>query len=175
MKRSYMLYIKTFGGTAICLALIFFFIIPTYQSIRTLKEEIYENNVALEQKKQTQQNFSSIKTEFQKVQDDSKKLEHAFLSKDTSSILQTIESLENLAVSHNVTQNLTIDPIPESENDPLISSKITLTLDGTFESLYMLIKEFEDLPYYINIDSFTISSATDGSYNATLLGNVYWL
>jgi len=175
MKRNFTLYIKTIIGLLLCLGLAAFVIFPTFKSVNKLKNSVHESNVELEKTKQTQENFSSIKTEFEKVQESSKSLEGAFVTKDTPTILETIEYIENLASARHVTQTLTINPIPESNDATTISSAIEITLEGSFDSIYLFIKDVEDLPYYININSVNVAKQLNESYTATLLGDIFWL
>ncbi len=175
MKRSITLYAKAIAGLIIAAGLFLFAFMPLYSSVTELKNSIHQENVTLEKNKQTQNDFSSLAKQYEEIQENSKTLEQAFLEKKTSTILETIENIETIATQRKITQTLTIDPIPEPTDTKILSSSVKLTLQGTSGAIFLFLADLENLDYYISINSADFTKQANGTYNATLKGDIYWL
>lgn len=175
MKRNAALYIKVAAGVVITAALFIFAFMPLYSSVSDLKNSIHKENVTLEKNRQTQNDFSSLAAQYEEIKENSESLGQAFLEKKTSTILETIESIEAIATNRRITQTLTIDPIPEPTDTTTLTSSVKLMVQGTSDGIFLFLKDLEDLPYYISIESVDFSKQTTGIYDATLEGTIYWL
>jgi Tfp pilus assembly protein PilO len=175
MKRNYLLFFKIAISLIVSGGVVVFGVLPLFSSVTDLGVTIHEENIKLEKEKLIRTDYSSLVRQYTEIQENSKSLEQAFVAKRTSSILETIEHIESLANARNVAHTLTLDPIPEATDTATLLSSVTLTVEGSSDSIFLFLKDLEDLPFYININSLDLSKETDGSYNANLSGQIYWL
>lgn len=121
--------------------------------------------------------FTTLKRDSEIVGTGDAAIEHAFIPSDN--ILDFIAGLETLALKNNTTQAFRFEtPVVTSIDAPLplatISFSNSLATNALTFSNYL--KEFERLPYFAKIESFTISAqdktgwrgASTATYRATL-------
>ncbi|MFH1046987.1 MAG: hypothetical protein V1738_01690 [Patescibacteria group bacterium] len=176
---------KIIGTTAvlllIALAIAGGIIVPTVMRIRSLADELAEQQMEIERQytlrsyaKQTLADIAEAQTKFDKV-------------KSTSIIegqeLNFIKALEHAATISGVEQQINLETVNEVELT-LWEREIPLKLrvQGPFPSVMSWLNEIEHLNYYVLFDTISISAQRiggiadpQGKVDAMFIGRVFWL
>lgn len=167
------------GATLLAgLTLLFFVAWPSYQQIRQLNDEIYQERVGLEKLYQKGQILKQTVQEYEKVKPEVTKLSSVYLQPNDE--LNLITKLEDAAQMSNVKQHLTLgvqDPKKTKNTLP-----IQLQISGQLKDFVGYLQKIEGLDYYLNIDSLRLSKNGTGNQSiqssnpleAVLLGLIYY-
>jgi|GEM_PF-5371791 len=174
MKRNWIPYLKIGISVLVPAGLIIFLILPLYASVKELKTSIHNENILLVKKQNVQNNYSSISRQYNEIQENVDMLDQAFVSKQTATILETIGNIEDLATARKLKQTIAINPIPESSDTATLFSTIKIDLSGTPANIFLFLRDIEDLPYYLNIATVSISKDALGETKGSLEGKIFW-
>lgn len=83
----------------VLIVVLYFGIYQQYSLIQEKDETIHSEKITLEKQKRQNSDLVSLNRQYEEIQDNASKLDTAFLSKDTISILQFIEDVESLSNS----------------------------------------------------------------------------
>ncbi len=140
--------------------------------IHRISSSIYEKEgLALLLEKRSE-NLIKIKSELDKIGNPEQTIENAFPNSDN--VLEFVSSMESLAATYSIKQTLRFGnsvPAPELATADLnfLVIDYNLTLAGNINILINYLKDFEQLPYFTAINSFTITSGTDW-FNESQIG-----
>lgn len=140
--------------------------------IYKISSSIYEKEgLALLLEKRSE-NLVKLKTELDKIGNADLTIENAF--PDSNNVLEFVSTMESLASTYSIKQTLKFGnsvPAPglgTTEMEFLVID-YNLNLAGNINILINYLKDFEKLPYFTTISSFTITSGTDW-FNESQIG-----
>lgn len=167
-------FIITITASILFILLAFFGLYQQLSTVQALSLEIQDEKIELERQKQQNMDLNSVTRQYQEIQENASKLDEAFISKDTISILQFIEDIESLSNSIALEEQLTVTPLPQSDDDPILTSEVLLTLQGSFPNIYRFLEAIEQKSFYITFSDMDITKSLETSYRATLKGSIHW-
>lgn len=164
------------GSTALVLiAIAAFLLIPFIQDISGLTKQNYDKRVRLAIVKKQSSNISVMKRDYNKIQDDIKKISQVFIPKKET--INFITNLENMAAQDNLTQKIQLQGIKISDLEQTTTEvkelPLQLTLSGDFNSIMKYLNQIEALNYYINFSKLNFTGSGT-SVNLTISGLTYW-
>lgn len=161
----------------IIIAAIAVWILPTYALVQNQKLKIYDERVKIEQQTQQFSDTKSLTQQYNKIGEDVKTLQAAFLSKETDTILNFIDQIDTTASALHVTDSVTISPLPNSTTNVLTKSDVAITASGSYPAVMTFLTKIETKSIYMNFNSVEISTKEETSANSfslTLKGSIYW-
>lgn len=169
--------ISTIAFALLLVALVILIIIPSYQEIRVINEQVMEERLRLEKlytqgqlQKTVQQNYESIKH-------DIAFLDEVMLAEREE--LSYITAVERAASETGVELDLAIGESTRAPETRFSELSFTLQAQGDWEQLERFVSRLESLPYYTNISEMT-ASVRDGEPGKlrhaamTLRAATYW-
>jgi len=154
MNNKIKIIISCLISASIALGLIYFVIIPLWIKNSNLSQQI-EQQRALGKNKSHQQEYekimNKIKSDYQAIAPKIKQISNALLSKDQAVVF--IESLENLAASLNLEQDIVISD--QTKKDKQLT-QFKVNLQGDFPQIVRYSEAVENLPYINKIDQIYI-------------------
>ena len=137
--------------------IVYFIILPRVNFIRKNGKAIVERRVFLEEQYIKARNFKKNNEEMKLVDKDIERLDEVFVHYNED--LQFIETLENLASSHNVDQRISLGKVESEEINEFEEITLEISAEGSFLNIMNYLIGLETLNYYINISSLDISKA----------------
>lgn len=162
---------------SIVVLLLFGAIMPLIKGVKT-KSSDYVNNIAATNNLYA--DWLSLRTAEKTLKKiDENRLENIFLNPDQS--LNFIVAIENIVKRNNLHHEIRLLTLsPTAPNKGTINQNPTLpfqlTIRGTFPDFMRLLKDLENLPYFVEIDIFEIQHSGDitlPALKATLNIKVY--
>lgn len=163
--------------SVLMILLVVVWVMPTFSFVRNQKDKIYDERIKIEQQTQQFSDTKSLTQQYNKISEDVKTLQAAFLSKDTDAILSFIDHIDSTAGTAKVTDSVKISPLPDSTASPLTRSEITITASGTYPDVLQFLSSVEQMSVYINLSTIEMSSRKESEPNPftlTLKGSIYW-
>ncbi|MBD3311823.1 MAG: hypothetical protein GF349_05050 [Candidatus Magasanikbacteria bacterium] len=147
-------------------AIIYFVLIPNAMKILKLQSDINQNQQFLEEQWQKSKHLKKSMQEFDTVKKEVEK--YSAMTMKEGEELKIITELEAVAEKNNIRQNLELGDI-SNEEDPDIGLKFykfSFRNYGTYHDLVKYLKDIEELPYFINIDTLRFQRGSGNKYNA---------
>lgn len=143
----------------IIFSIIYFIIIPTTKDIKEIRDVIISQKIEKERVLNREKNISNLSIKIKKIEPMIEKLDNVFI--DESKRREFISTLENIAQKSNVT-NTSISPQNNKETTGIYETiPLTISATGKFDDIMKYLKELEKINYYINIQSFDITTTNN--------------
>lgn len=143
----------------IIFSIIYFIIIPTTKDIKKIRDVIISQKIEKERVLNREKNISNLSIKIKKIEPMIEKLDNVFI--DESKRREFISTLENIAQKSNVT-NTSISPQNNKETTGIYETiPLTISATGKFDDIMKYLKELEKINYYINIQSFDITTTNN--------------
>ena len=122
---------------------------------------------------------TTLRDHFNTIGDNDKKIRDAFLS--TDNVLEFVNAIETAATQHSMQQTIKFgtpgEAILETEDLTILPISFSITANGTITTVTQYLKQVEMLPYFAEITSLTLATAspqgwTDAS-SITIQGILY--
>lgn len=145
----------------LAIASIFFF----RSRIKFLSEESSRLRIEFLANQIQQATFIDLSNNYEKIKPHLEKIDQAI--PEEKNILPFINEIENLATNKQLIQNFKFEKVGESSLTPIFKeARFSLTLYGNLSQFLDYLKSFEEIPYFVKIDSVNFSgtpSLTDFS------------
>lgn len=148
---------------AINAAVIYFFIIPTINGVKNLRNDILNIEIDSANKITQEKNISDLNNKIKKIQPQLDKVNSIFISQNRE--IEFINALENLAGKYGVVQKLNIDFNNPAKGDTFSAVPVAIDTEGNFSNLINYLSALEAMPYYINIDSVSFTANNESQNN----------
>lgn len=157
-------------------------VVPTILSIRDIRAEIAGEHAKIQDRYLRRSELKESLQDLQKVRSGVAALTAVGIRQGSE--LDFVQALEDAATATHVRQDLQLRTADQKDisswerNVPVI-----IGVEGTYTDVLRYLKLIETLPYYTNINSFTMRSTrlpgtdinTAADVRLDLLGNVYWI
>jgi len=169
--------VSTVTFLALLLSIIILIIIPSFQEIKVINQQVLEERVRLEKlyvrgqlQKKVRDNYNSIKNDIGFLDE--------FLLKENQE-LQYITTLEHYANENNVSLEITIGEPQRKPQQRFSILPFTLQLSGNWPAIVKWLSDIETLPYYTNIKEITVTArdaqGKDRASSVSISAETYWL
>ncbi len=143
-----------------------------YAEIRSKNLRVSEVEQDLSQKNTRYDYLLSMQKLVKDSENDIKKIDDSIVPKSGDVLF--IETIENLAKSHNLTitiesLNLTSDPKLESN---VATFKIKASVEGLWSDLYLFASEIESIPVKVKINKFSLKNKDEIPADKTKIANM---
>lgn len=153
------------------LILVVFFIKPTFSEIEKMRKEIKTELMTIEKSYLKSQILTKAKKEFNEIEKNIQSLQNIFLSEEKGT--EFITFLEKIAHQYNIIQEIKIGEAQSLKDDYKVIS-LQLSLKGSFFNLIRYFQEIENLDFYFNIESLTLTTVNDEEVMASVTAKIYW-
>lgn len=156
--------IKVLIAAGIALAAVWFF----SREITRISNSMAEKTALTSLMESRNDIILKLKNDLEPIGNKKVKIEQALPPADN--ILEFIGALESLAAKHSLTQNIKFSsPIPlaavAGESLNFYSIDYNLTLNGSVSTLILYLKDFERLPYFSGVNSFTLNAQAPNTWS----------
>lgn len=169
LSNTYKIYIVGGPAIALTIALLFFLIYPLYTKNVELKESIYGKRVQLASFQQQRENIEQTRKEYNSIKADIDSISKIFI--DEENVLGLISSLEEIAISKDIIQSISLGTFTTNGSTRELNFKIIV--QGSWASTLAYIATLEQLDYYIIISDIVYDSnenRTEVSIDAIVYG-----
>jgi hypothetical protein len=162
--------IKTFFSIVLIVSTMFYITIPAFKNVKEKNSQISDQLFTADQLLQKGQTVNKLGEDIERIKPFLDKLDSVFIKPDEE--LDFIISLEELGELKGVESHLSINDIPDENG--IIDVPIALSANGAFENTLNYLIALQQLNFYINIKSISISSPASNSLETSLRGFTYW-
>lgn len=176
--------VRTYGSTIFTLLtmaiFIFFAIKPTVETILVLQKKIVNSSQVLDKITQKANNLTLAKKNYENL-DLTIKNKISDAIPDTITLRSIIQSLEQTAKLHEASVSaLQIQPFTIDTKDNKLGAiaeiSFTFNIEGTYQNLISVLKDFNTSSRLLSIDSLTLSKLSDGSgLIMSISGKAYYI
>ena len=173
--------ITILGYLVVLVVVVIFVIIPSVKKIQTISQEVYDQQVHLEELYMRGQLIKRVQRQLAEINPFIEKMTRGFV--DPEQGVNFILTLENLAQSNNLEQRIEMKPEQAIQKNIYEVLPVRLSLEGNFIDFIKYLKMSEGMDYYFNVEVLDISSLkpkyagpTPGpdKLNVLLQGQSYW-
>lgn len=167
---------------AIVLGIIFYIVMPTINDIIEMRNNINSQRMDLEKKYQKGQSLKQLNENINIIEPQLEKLNSLFIKPDE--VLEFITTLENAANKNNIDQKINLDLSMGVDENDYKKTPVQIAAGGSFRDQLKYLSALESLNYYVNIKSFTIttaspkvqaeSQANEDMVNFNFFADTYW-
>jgi Tfp pilus assembly protein PilO len=140
-------------------AVIYFFILPTINKIKSLRNEILNIEIDSANKITQEKNISDLNNKIKKIQPQLNEINSIFINQNRE--IEFINALEDLASKNNIDQKLNIDFNNPTKGGTFNSVPVGINANGNFNNVIGYLSALEAMSYYINIDSVTFTASNN--------------
>lgn len=144
------------AASVVILAIFILFVFPLYTKVIAFKKSTYEQRVQLAIYEQLRLNADETRRDYNTIKSSLDNISKIFVNKEK--ILDFISTLENVATTTNMQQNIAIDNDSMQSGDK-INLKINLT--GSWQNTFRYLLTIEQLDYYIVINQIKVDAQSD--------------
>lgn len=141
-------------------AAIYFFILPTIDKIKSLRNEILNIEIDSANKITQEKNSSDLNNKIRKIQPQLDKINSIFINQNRE--IEFINALEDLAGKYNVSQKLNIDFNSPVKGETFSIVPVAIDANGSFNYIISYLSALEAMSYYINVDSVSFAASANG-------------
>ncbi|EKE14284.1 MAG: hypothetical protein ACD_12C00591G0004 [uncultured bacterium] len=163
-------------------ALVILVILPTYNDVVKLKKDEYNKQVELKSILEEDISPAYSQKEFEELQQKTDIINQVFVKNEDT--LSFITTLENIAENNHLEQTFSLPPEIDTGDNEIKEIPLTFTLKGTFADFIRYLQNIESENFYLNIESFNLSTAgtvkteetesAPADINITLSTKSYW-
>lgn len=165
-------------GVAVIAVIIFAVIMPQQAKLITLGKDIYDQRVNYEFITQQRQDLVYLERQIKEIAANHEKISSTLFSQQDT--LELITVLENIARTSGISnQDLNLSN-PVALESGLFMSTINITFSSTYTEIVNWALTIEQQPFYLIIDTVTLSTnklpreTADGKISVQILAKVYW-
>ncbi len=153
--------------------IIVFIIYPSVKEISTIKREIIQEKIELEQKLALGLNLKEISRKLEAIKNSLSQLDKIFIAEGAE--LEFVSQLENIAQKEEIILNIESDFQGEKIADHLKAVNLEINWLGNYRQSIGFLRRLEIFPGYYNpkILIFSKKNAPEGNLNVQLLGKIY--
>lgn len=170
------LLVWSIGGALLLAILGWISIIFIPQKIYAVSADIEDDRVTIALNDLQRQNLSTLTTQYAKIQEQSAKLNGAFL--DRTQPLLFVEHIEKLAAETKVEQTFVpSEPTrvrPGGNTFSIDEKAFTLSVTGPTENVLLFLRKFEADPSYVITTSVSLAEVEAGNTSLQLTGTIPW-
>jgi Tfp pilus assembly protein PilO len=161
-------------GYILALFLIFLiFILPVFDKIKTITEEIDQEREILEKRMNLDVNSKNIKENLEMIENDLPKLNSIYIKEGKE--LEMINFIESIAFKNNLKLDLRPNfNTTKVEQEP-VKLPVNITVEGSFLEIYSFIKDLDASPFYFISEQLSYTNLQNELVSLTLNGYVYFI
>lgn len=144
-------------GVAV-IVVVLFVIIPLQNKIANQKISLYQERLNIAAAEEEHQNSQVRKLEYERLNESMQNLDAFFVSE--KDILLFISSLERIAESHNVLQEIQSLQPPSGT---VKQSRLTLSVNGSLSDARRYLNSLESMKTYLGLDKISLQASGDGT------------
>jgi Tfp pilus assembly protein PilO len=174
--------ITILGYLVVLVVVVLFVIIPSVEKIQTISQEVYDQQLYLEELYMRGQLIKRVQRQLAEINPFIEKMTRGFVDPEQS--VDFVLSLEGLAQNNNIVQRIEMRPERAVQRNIYEILPVHLSLEGNFINLIKYLKGAEEMDYYFNVGALNIASPKtrygqptpgSGQLNILLQGQSYWL
>ena len=139
--------------------IIYIIIFPAIKHIENDRINIITQKLEIEKKYNDSKSLKRMKEKINKIEPQIKILSGVFI--DQNRELEFITTLEGIASDNSVSQEINLSDIKDTSSQTYRNVPLELAVTGNFKNIINYLIELETLPYYINIKTINLSSASN--------------
>lgn len=154
------------------LVIIYFFIFPTINKIKSTRNEIINLKIDLENKVTREKNMADLNQKIKKIEPQLEKINQIFVNENRE--IEFITALEDLEKKYKVTQTLNLEVNNKQKGENFTKVPIHLEVKGSFSDLMNYLNGIESLSYYVNISNISLEKSETAQISMKINGSTYW-